>query len=71
MRDGYNKMDLNKQKAFLYGKFGKADNGERNYFKVNGSWENLNNCEENALRFVSHVIVINSRCIKNLVLKTL
>lgn len=43
MGDQYNKLDLDKQKTFIYGKFGKANNSERNYFKVNGSWEKLDN----------------------------
>lgn len=33
MGDQYNKIDLNKWKTFIYGKFGKANNSERNDFK--------------------------------------
>lgn len=43
MGDQYNKLDLDKQKIFVYGKFGKVNNSERNYFKVNGFWEKLDN----------------------------
>lgn len=47
MGDWRKKIDLNKRKTYIYGKFGKVNDREGNYFKnVSGFWEQLCNKTE-------------------------
>lgn len=46
MGDWRKKIELNKWKTFIYGKFGKVNSSEGNDFKVSGSGEQLHNRTE-------------------------